>query len=472
MRAGRGHTLSPTVTAGVWPDDITYDRMKKEKGVGFVPGGEVPPKVRTTAWDFMGQNIPKNYGMLVFAQPLSTHDAFDPSSESIHGLLSGSSHEREEPSNDDEPMSDPYMQPRGSSHQGEAPQGSSHQGEAPRGSSQRDTSAAYERWWEDHRSPPGSPEEEHGAEHDRYEPYLEAEDEVMEQATAIWEGEIEEYDEMIDRVTSSASATNPWFLYEAGIICSRQADGSVELNSSGERVTNLREWAFLLSLQRIKLRKQEIKRPDWEKLPWTGHLFYLFTRAWEIGRTKSQFKRDKDDARMRNFSENVQRSGCDWMRGQGPPNNWEKKRRNIPMNSWHETWLNYQRDLEIQEDMEWLSEVVFQFYQVHLDRMIRKNELLWGDCCKPKYHWNEVTEEYEKYLDLNMTGFDITDPTTVVTPTPKTAIPEPEKHVSFTTILMVMAIEPYQEESTRKFCHNVTYAHQKLVSLVWNRENR
>ena len=175
MRAGRGHTLSPTVTAGVWPDDITYDRMKKEKGVGFVPGGEVPPKVRTTAWDFMGQNIPKNYGMLVFAQPLSTPDAFDPSSESIHGLLSGSSHQREEPSNDDEPMSDPYTQPRGRSHQGEAPRGGPPQGEAPRGSShqgeepQRDTSAAQERWWEDRRSSPGSPEEEHGAEHDRYE---------------------------------------------------------------------------------------------------------------------------------------------------------------------------------------------------------------------------------------------------------------------------------------------------------------
>ena len=87
---------------------------------------------------------------------------------------------------------------------------------------QRDTSAAHERWWEDHRSSPGSPEEEHGAEHDRYEPYFEAEDEVMEEAVAVWEGEIVGEDEMIDRFTSSASATNPWFLYEAGIICSRQ----------------------------------------------------------------------------------------------------------------------------------------------------------------------------------------------------------------------------------------------------------
>ena len=62
-----------------------------------------------------------------------------------------SSHQREEPSNDDEPMSGPYTQPRGSSHQREAPRGSFHQGEEPRGSShqreepQRNTSAAHER---------------------------------------------------------------------------------------------------------------------------------------------------------------------------------------------------------------------------------------------------------------------------------------------------------------------------------------
>ena len=91
LQAGRGHTLSPTVTGGVWPDNITYDRKETEKGVGFVPGGEIPARVRSTAWDFMGQEIPRNYGMLVFSQPLSRPDEFDPSSESVYGLLSGSS---------------------------------------------------------------------------------------------------------------------------------------------------------------------------------------------------------------------------------------------------------------------------------------------------------------------------------------------------------------------------------------------
>ena len=66
------------------------------------------------------------------------------------------------------------------------------------------------------------------------------------------------------------------------------------------------------------------------------------------------------------------------MRGQVEPQNWERRYEN-DRNSWQETWLIYERDLEIQEDMEWLSEAVYQLYQVHLDRMIRKNDRLWGE---------------------------------------------------------------------------------------------
>ena len=106
--------------------------------------------------------------------------------------------------------------------------------------------------------------------------------------------------------------------------------------------------------------------------------------------------------------------------------------------------------------MEWLSEAVYQFYQVHLDRMIRKNELLWGDSCKLKYYWNDEENKWETYLDLNTTGYDLTVPGTLVSPTSKRVIPEPEKHFSFSTILIVMAIELYQSESEQNFlplCH-------------------
>ena len=315
MQPGRGHLLSPTVTGGTWPENITYARMKAEKGVGFAPGEEIPERVRTTAWDFMGQAVPRNYGMLVFSQPLAWPDQFDPTSESVFRLLQGSSQQREEPTQaEDEPSRDPYTQKRGSSHQREEPHVSSPQGEEPRGSSpqgeapRQDTSA--ERWWEDHRSSPGSPDEQEetsAAPHTQEQQFKE-EDEDLEAATAIWETEdVEEgeHDPVVDKTTSAASSTNPWFLYEAGIICARTPDGKVVKNPSGEKVINLREWAFLLSNQRIRLRRQEITRPEWEKIPWTGHLCYLFTRAWEIGRAKSQFKREKDYTMMNSYSDMV-----------------------------------------------------------------------------------------------------------------------------------------------------------------------
>ena len=68
------------------------------------------------------------------------------------------------------------------------------------------------------------------------------------------------------------------------------------------------------------------------------------------------------------------------MRGQPESENWERQHE-ISTNSWHEKWLNYQREFEIQDDMDWISEAVYQFYQVHLDRMIRKNDKLWSDSC-------------------------------------------------------------------------------------------
>ena len=46
-----------------------------------------------------------NFG---FGLPLSTPEDFGPNAESIHGLLSGSSCQKEAPEEDDEPMNDLY----------------------------------------------------------------------------------------------------------------------------------------------------------------------------------------------------------------------------------------------------------------------------------------------------------------------------------------------------------------------------
>jgi hypothetical protein len=49
--------------------------------------------------------------------------------------------------------------------------------------------------------------------------------------------------------------------------------------------------------------------------------------------------------------------GADWMRGTGEPTGWAN-RLEIDGDQWSENWLLYGRDLQIQDDMEWLVETV------------------------------------------------------------------------------------------------------------------
>ena len=107
LRPGRGHMLPPSLTGGTWPADVSYGHVRREKGVSFAPGGPIPENIRTTAWQFMGQEIPQNYGKLVFGLPLASEVDFDPKLESVHGLLAEGSHEREESAQDDQPMQTP-----------------------------------------------------------------------------------------------------------------------------------------------------------------------------------------------------------------------------------------------------------------------------------------------------------------------------------------------------------------------------
>jgi hypothetical protein len=66
---------------GTWPADVSCEHAQHEKGVGFVPGGPIPEDIRTTAWQFIGQEIPQNYGRLVFGICLAKKADFDPSLE-------------------------------------------------------------------------------------------------------------------------------------------------------------------------------------------------------------------------------------------------------------------------------------------------------------------------------------------------------------------------------------------------------
>ena len=101
-----------------------------------------------------------------------------------------------------------------------------------------------------------------------------------------------------------------------------------------------REWNCLLSPQKIALRRQSIGRADWEKLSWTGHLCFLFTRSWEMGRMLALAKRKNRIQTMNSFFDSCHRYWTDWMRGQVPPLGWGQ-RNSIDRDNWREAFLRY-----------------------------------------------------------------------------------------------------------------------------------
>jgi RNA:NAD 2'-phosphotransferase (TPT1/KptA family) len=241
---GRGHRLPSSVTGGCWTGGTSYRHVQKEKGSNFIPGGDVPDAIRTTAWQYMGQSTPENYGRLVFGLPLPLRNDFHPEQESIHGLFAG-----------------------GSSASAEVPQDEAFAGG---GSASVEVPKAHQTEEDTSRTP---------------------EDDTMDkEAVKQWEedhGPAQADEEFTYRTTTSFASDNPWILYDTGVFCAKEKDGTIQRTSTGEKVIIIREWNQLLTNQRIVLRRQQITRLEWERLPWTGHLCYLFTRAWECGRYRS-----------------------------------------------------------------------------------------------------------------------------------------------------------------------------------------
>ena len=69
--------------------------------------------------------------------------------------------------------------------------------------------------------------------------------------------------------------------------------------------------------------------------------------------------------------------------------------------------------------------------------------MLWGDFCKKVVKRDPVTGEVE---DTGMLDLVFPPGATEVFPEPSNAIPEPERHFSFSTSLMVLATELYFEK--------------------------
>ena len=281
---------------------------------------------------------------------------------------------------------------------------------------------------------------------------------VKEEVVDLWEAEEPPDDDYAveQAALSSISASNPWVLYEAGIICAREYNGEIIKNSSGEKIIVLREWNCLLLAQKIALRRQSNGRADWEKIHGLDlHASY----SPDLGK-------EHRTSSMKNFFYNCQISWTVWMRGQVAPDGWDD-RFDIDRDNWRERFLLYERDLAIQKDMEYLTEAVYVFYTKHLHKLIRENDKLWGDFCKRRVdrHGNILDE-----LELNTHGVGTTIPAVQIPMNKKTVIPEPEWHFSFSTKLMVMAIDLYEEESPPSYSPFTTFAIKKLRKLVDSRK--
>ena len=185
-----------------------------------------------------------------------------------------------------------------------------------------------------------------------------------------------------------------------------------------------------------------------------------------MGRMLTLAKKEGRIQSMNTFLDTCRRYWTDWMRGQVPPQGWED-RFDIDRDNWHESFLLYERDLAIQKDLEYVTEAVFVSYTKHLDKFIGENDKLWGDFCKRRVDMDgNVLDE----LELSTRSYDMTIPGMQVPMNKKTVIPEPERHFSLSTKLMVMAINPYEEEAPPSFCHFTTFALKKLRQFVDSRK--
>ena len=83
---------------------------------------------------------------------------------------------------------------------------------------------------------------------------------------------------------------SPWHLFQEGVLTLKNNKGERVTNPHGEPVLIVREFFMLSTSQQEDLRAQGITRHVWKKYPLAGHSVLFFTRSWEIGRMTAYVK--------------------------------------------------------------------------------------------------------------------------------------------------------------------------------------
>ena len=190
----------------------------------------------------MGQEIPPNYEKLVFGFPLTTEVDFDPTLESVHGLLSEGSQQREESEQNDQPMQNPYEQPSrraGRFQQREEP--------ASQWEQQRSSSGSSEPPEEE---PPqdDQPEQEATPSHEQVD--LTQDDPMGEEVVDLWEAEdVPDEDYVVEQVARSHQIPGS---------CMRQASFVLDMKMAASSQTTMERRSSLSENEHICLRLNEL----------------------------------------------------------------------------------------------------------------------------------------------------------------------------------------------------------------------
>ena len=173
------------------------------------------------------------------------------------------------------------------------------------------------------------------------------------------------------------------------------------------------------------------------------------------------FHKQQNIEAMEGYMDSCRRHWTDWMRGQVEPAGWED-RFSISRENWREKFLLYETDLAIQKDMEYLSEAVFVFTPSILISSSERTTSSGETSCKRKV---DRDGNILDALELNTHGYDMTIQGITVPMNKRTVIPEPERHFSFSTKMMIMAIDLYEDEAPANFCHFTIFALNKLRQI-------
>ena len=249
------------IRVGSWRPNMTV----REKYEEYLPSGEISkylendeivewrvphspfPKRRTTAWEFMGQEVPERYLQ----------------------LLNNFPNDRRHPEACDDM---PYGLPSSlTSEVGNTPVGISMATEEATGSASAEVVGS---------GSTGS-----------------ASAEVVEELSTRSKLELQ----AVQIITE-----NPWHLFQSGIMTLRNNKGERITNVFGEAVLIVREYHLLSTSQQEDLRSQGITRHIWERYPLSGHAILFCTRAWEIGRMTGYVKKYHSTAEAEAYQQKLQ----------------------------------------------------------------------------------------------------------------------------------------------------------------------